>query len=156
MNPHTGESALHIDVTSFVSDCAMADLHPRTGGMQGELLTLARHTLVKTFVVAAVALVLLFVWYASDLLLLAFASILFSILLRRLSRMMREVTGLGLGRSLILVLLSLLVILGLIGWFVHGSVAVEATELMKQLPVALENARARLEVPSGRNRRLDR
>jgi predicted PurR-regulated permease PerM len=55
--------------------------------------------------VAGMALVLVFVWYAADLLLLVFAGILVSILLRGLSRFVTQKTGLG--RGLLLALISL-------------------------------------------------
>lgn len=51
---------------------------------------LARRALVVTCVVAAVALVLSLVWYAADLLLLVFAGVLVSVLLRGLSRALRN------------------------------------------------------------------
>lgn len=106
---------------------------------------LARRALVVTCVVVAVMLVLTLVWYAADLLLLVFAGVLISILLRRFSHAVRDKTGLGRGLSLTIVTLALLVIIGLVGWFIAGRVGSQASELTQKLPVALETLRARLE-----------
>ncbi len=112
---------------------------------KGNPLALARHALVVTCVVAAVALVLLLVWYAADLLLLVFAAVLVSVLLRGLSRALRNRTGLGRGWSLAIVVLALTVVIALTAWLVAGRVGEQARELTETLPRAVENLSGRLQ-----------
>jgi hypothetical protein len=58
-------------------------------------LAFAHRVLIATCIVAGMALVLVFVWYAADLLLLVFAGILVSILLRGFSRFVTQKNGPG-------------------------------------------------------------
>jgi predicted PurR-regulated permease PerM len=77
-----------------------------------------RHVFVGSIVVASVAFVLLFVWYAADLLLLVFAGLLISILLRRFSELLRRRIPMPAGVSLALASLLLAGFTGIGFWVV--------------------------------------
>ena len=94
-----------------------------------------------TLVVASVLLVLLFVWYAADLLMLVFAGVLVSILLRGFSGRLHHKTDLGRGLSLAIVSLALGVLIIVVVWLVTGRIGTQVTELRQQLPVAVENVK---------------
>ncbi|HEX2271196.1 MAG TPA: hypothetical protein VHH35_16745, partial [Pyrinomonadaceae bacterium] len=81
----------------------------RDEGVKRESVSLefARRVLIATLVVASVVLVLYFVWYAADLLMLVFAGVLVSILLRGFTRFLARKTGMGRGISLGIVSLAL-------------------------------------------------
>ena len=108
---------------------------------EGESLTFARRVLVATLVVASVMLVLLFVWYAADLLMLVFAGVLVSILLRGFSGWLRQKTGIGRGLSLAIVALALGILIIVVVWLVTGRIGEQVSELRQQLPVAVENVK---------------
>ena len=105
----------------------------------------AHRVLVATCIVAGVALVLVGVWYAADLLLLVFAGILVSILLRGFSQLLTRKTGLGHGLSLALVSLTLLALIAAGVWLIGGSVGAQISELQQQLPRAVESLRRLIE-----------
>jgi predicted PurR-regulated permease PerM len=105
----------------------------------------ARRTLASTGVVAAVVILLLFVWYARDVLLLAFAGILVGVFLRRLATWVSDRTPLSPRWSLVVVVLALLG--SFVGTFaLRGeSIAAEVRTLRDQLPEAAEQLQDRLE-----------
>ncbi|MCA1628612.1 MAG: hypothetical protein LC742_11710, partial [Acidobacteria bacterium] len=74
--------------------------------------TLAHRALIVTGVVVAVLLVLFLLWYAVDVLLLAFAGILLAVFLRGLSDKLGERTGLSENWTLAVVILSLVALIG--------------------------------------------
>lgn len=104
---------------------------------------LARQVLIATCVVSSIVLVLVLVLYASDLLMLMFAGVLLSILLRRFSALVRG-TGLGQGLSLTIVTLVLFGLVAVFFWLVADRIAVQGTELVDRLRTALESVRSRL------------
>jgi predicted PurR-regulated permease PerM len=106
---------------------------------QSKSLAFGHRVLIATCVVAGVALVLMFVWYAADLLMLVFASVLFSILLRGLSRFLMRKTGAGHGLSLAIVSFTLLGVLAGGVSLIGGSLASQISELQQQLPRAFES-----------------
>jgi predicted PurR-regulated permease PerM len=108
-------------------------------------LAFAHRVLIATCIVAGMALVLVFVWYAADLLLLVFAGILVSILLRGFSRFVTQRTGLGRGLSLALISLALLALIVASVWLIGGSVGSQISELQQQLPRAVESLRRLVE-----------
>ena len=119
-----------------------SELNPRgetESGRGSESLQFARSVLVATLVVASVALVLLFVWYAADLLMLVFAGLLVSILLRGFTRFLSEKTGMGHGLSLAAVVLSLVALAVVGAWLVTGRIGAQMSELRQQLPQAVQN-----------------
>lgn len=105
---------------------------------------LARQTLVVVGVVVAVLLLLLLVWYAADLLLLVFAGILVSILLRRVSAPLRRWAHLEHGAALGLATFTLLGIMTLLTWFVAGRIDTQVNELTERLPMAVAQISTRL------------
>lgn len=105
----------------------------------------ARQVLIAACVVAAVSLVLALVWYAANLLLLLFAGILVSILLRRFRGFIRNTTGLGEGLSLAIVALIVFAAIAAVGWMVADRMSSQAAEFIDRLQTALPAVRARLE-----------
>src|SRR5688572_4605041 len=97
-------------------------------------LAFARRVLIATLVVASVLSVLYFAWYAADLLMLVFAGVLVSILLRGFSRILMRATGLGHGPSLALVALGLIALVAAGAWMVTGRLGSQMSELQRQLP----------------------
>ncbi len=106
---------------------------------ENKYFAFARYMLIATLVVAGVTLLLLFVWYAADLLLLVFAGVLISILLRGFSRFVSEKTGIGRGFSLALVALALLVFIAAIVWLAAARIGSQIGELQQTLPQAVES-----------------
>jgi predicted PurR-regulated permease PerM len=113
----------------------------REAEVDGESATLAfaRRVCVATCVVASVALVLYFVWYASDLLMLVFAGVLVSILLRGFSRFLTQKTGLGHGVSLGFISLALVALIAAGVWLIPERIGSQMSELRQQLPIAVES-----------------
>jgi hypothetical protein len=104
-------------------------------------LAFAHRVLIATCIVAGVVLGLVFVWYAADLLMLVFAGILVSILLRGFSQFLTRNTGLGYGLSLALISLMLLALIAAGVWLIGDSVGSQISEIQQQLPRAVENLR---------------
>ena len=77
-------------------------------------------------------------WYAADLLMLVFAGVLVSILLRGFTGLVQK-TGMGRGLSLALVSLVLVAFFVVGVWLVTGRIGAQMIELRQQLPVAVEN-----------------
>ncbi|HVF50791.1 MAG TPA: AI-2E family transporter, partial [Pyrinomonadaceae bacterium] len=94
---------------------------------------------IAALVVASVALLLLFVWYAADLLMLVFAGVLVSILLRGFTRALSRKTGMGRGLSLATVALALVALVVAAAWLVTWRIGAQMSELRQQLPLAAEN-----------------
>lgn len=105
---------------------------------ENESLKFAR-VLVATLVVASVALLLIFVWYAADLLMLVFAGVLVSILLRGFSQFVSDKTGIGGGLSLAIVALALVALIVVGVWLVTGRIGAQMSTLRQQLPQAVAN-----------------
>lgn len=105
----------------------------------------ARRALASTGVAAAVVVLLLFVWYARDVLLLAFAGILVGVFLRRLATWVSDRTPLSPRWALVVVVLALLG--SFVGTFaIRGeSIAAEVRTLRDRLPEAAEQLQNRLE-----------
>jgi predicted PurR-regulated permease PerM len=101
--------------------------------------------LVAAGVTAAVAVVLLFLWYARDVLLLAFAGVLLAVFLRRLATWVSDHTPLSPRWALVLVVLAITG--GLVGafWLRGPAIAAEVRTLREQLPQAAEQLQQRLE-----------
>jgi predicted PurR-regulated permease PerM len=116
----------------------------------------ARHVLIATSVVASVVLVLALVWYAANLLMLLFAGILVSILLRRVRGVIRNATGFGEGQSLAVVTILLFATIAVVGWLVADRIASQAAEFMDRLRTAVPAVRARLEGYEWAQQAIDR
>ena len=104
----------------------------------------ARRALVAAIIAAGVGVVVLLLWYAVDVLLLVFAGVLFGVLLRGVTRMLKRLTKLSHGWSLAVVLITLLVVTGLTGWLLAERIAEQSSALAEALPRALEASTARL------------
>ena len=104
-------------------------------------LAFAHRVLIATCTVVSVLAALLFIWYAADLLMLVFASVLVSILLRALTEFITRKTGMAHGLALILVSLGLVVLLAITTWLVAGRIGTQVAELRLQLPEAMQNVR---------------
>ena len=115
------------------------------GARENKHFAFARYVLIATLIVAGVAGVLLFVWYAADLLLLVFAGVLVSILLRGLSRFLRRKTNLNRGVALATVSLALLVLIAAGAYLIAGRINSQMSELQQRLPQAIENVSRQVE-----------
>jgi predicted PurR-regulated permease PerM len=116
----------------------------RAGRARTDGFAFARRVLVAVAVIVFVGLLLALVWYAADLLMLVFAGVLVSILLRRLTSLVRRVTKLGHSLSLALVIVALAGVIAAFGWVVADRLATEASELIDQLRAAVDTVRERL------------
>jgi predicted PurR-regulated permease PerM len=109
-------------------------------------LTFARRTLTAASIVASLALFLAFLWFAADLLLLVFAAVLFSILLRGSSRLARRYIPMSRGAALLAVSLALLAMTFGLVWLVAGQVGAQLGEMQQELPQAVEQLKKRIEI----------
>lgn len=100
--------------------------------------------LVGVGVAAAVVVLVLFVWYARDVLLLAFAGVLFGIFLRRLATWVSRHSPLGPSWALTLVALALVGSFVGVFWARGPGIAAEVRTLREQLPEAAKSLEARL------------
>ena len=119
------------------------DAPDRRGG--AEPPSAGQRALAAFGVAATVAVLLLFVWYARDVLLLAFAGVLVGVFLRRLATWVSDRTPFSPRWALTIVALALLG--GLVGAFLlrGPSIAAEVRTLRERLPEAAEQLRERLE-----------
>ena len=101
----------------------------------------ARQTFTATAIVFSVALLLLFVWFAADLLLLLFAGLLVSILLCGLSRAIREYIRIPRAASVTLAATGLIAFVAISAWMIVGQIGGQASELAEKLPQAIEALR---------------
>jgi predicted PurR-regulated permease PerM len=107
-------------------------------------LAFAQRVLVATCVVVSVLVVLIFIWYAADLFMLVFASLLVSILLRAFTEFVTRKTGMPRGFALILISVGLVVLIAITAWLVTGRIGTQVAELRLQLPQAVQNVRGYL------------
>jgi predicted PurR-regulated permease PerM len=112
-----------------------------TRAKPSESLAFARRVLIAALVVVSVLLVLLLVWYAADLLMLVFAGVLISILLRSFSEFLTTRTRLSHGLALAIVALALVVFIAATAWLVTGRIAAQLNELRLLLPQAVQNVK---------------
>src|SRR5215475_15094045 len=106
---------------------------------EGAPLSFARRALIAALVATGVLLGVLFVWYTADLLMLVFAGILVSVLLRGFSRLLRRKTGIGRGPSLAIVTLVIVAFIAAGAWLITGRIGSQLGELWRKLPLAVEN-----------------
>ncbi|HEX5885900.1 MAG TPA: AI-2E family transporter [Pyrinomonadaceae bacterium] len=104
-----------------------------------ESLAFARRVLIATLVVVSVMLVLLLIWYAADLLMLVFAAVLISILLRSLTDFLTSRTQISHGLALAIVSLALVVSIAVTAWLVTGRIGAQLNQLRVLLPQAFQN-----------------
>lgn len=97
---------------------------------------------MRVGIIAAIVLILLLMWYAVNVLLLIFAGILLSVFLRGLSDAVSRFTGLPPGWSLAAVILTILLTVGGLTWWLAPSVAEQAAELRRSLPESIKQGEA--------------
>lgn len=105
------------------------------------LFDFALRVLIATLVVVSVLLILLLIWYAADLLMLVFAAVLISILLRTFSEFLVQKTRLSHGLALAIVAIALLVLMVGSAWLVTGRLATQMQQFRMLLPQAVQNVR---------------
>ncbi len=104
----------------------------------------SRTTLTAIGATAAVVVLLLFLWYARDVFLLAFAGILVAIFLRRLATMVSDRTPLSPTWALPLVVLTLLTLFVGAFWLQGPAIAEEVRTLRDELPKAVTQLQSQL------------
>ena len=102
-------------------------------------------TLAHAGVVAALLVALLVIWFARDVLLLAFAGVLLAVFLRTVTRWVHERTGLLTGVALGLIVVLLVGSLGVIFWARGPAIATEFESLRADIPRAATAVKARLQ-----------
>jgi predicted PurR-regulated permease PerM len=103
-----------------------------------DLLDLAKRAAVVWAVGLLIILLIVGVGYAVDVLLLAFAGVLFAILLRGLSDFLSTHTGMGEKWSLAATVLLLMVLVTVGAWLLIPSIAEQTDELRQTLPKSVE------------------
>lgn len=102
-------------------------------------------TLAHAGVVAALLVALLVIWFARDVLLLAFAGVLLAVFLRTVTRWVHERTGLPTSVALGLVVVLLVGSFGVIFWARGPAIASEFDALRDDIPRAAAAVKARLQ-----------
>lgn len=103
-----------------------------------------RRAAAVTALVAAVGILLFFLWKAVEVLLLVFAGILLAVLLHGLARRLSEYAPLSYGWSLALTCASLAGLLALAIWLVAPQVSAQIGELREVLPASLDRLEEQL------------
>jgi predicted PurR-regulated permease PerM len=101
---------------------------------QAERKDTAQHALVYVGVAVTVVIVLVLLWYAIDVVLLAFIGVLFAILLRAPADWLVERFGLGERTALLIVGCVLLAVLALGGIYFGRGIASQALALVDRIP----------------------
>lgn len=110
-----------------------------------------RRVLTVVAIVTVVTLVVLLAWQAVSVLLTLFAAVLVAVLLRGASDWLAARTGLGPGYALAVVAVGVSLLAALTVGLTAASVSQQFSELIDQLPQAVEQVRGRLEAnPLGR------
>ncbi|HEX6529380.1 MAG TPA: AI-2E family transporter [Burkholderiales bacterium] len=111
---------------------------------QAERKDTAQHALVYVGVAVAVAVVLVLLWYAIDVVLLAFVGVLFAILLRAPADWLSGRFGWSEGRSLALVAGALVLLLAVGAVFFGRGIAVQALALIDRIPEIVQGFKDQL------------
>ncbi len=98
--------------------------------------------LTRVGIITALVLILLLMWYAVNVLLLIFAGILLAVFLRGLSDAVSRYTKLPEGWSLAAVILTILLAVGGLTWWLAPQVAEQAVELRRALPESIKQGEA--------------
>ncbi len=102
------------------------------------------YMLIAVSILAAVALIILLLQLAVDVLLLLFAGLLVAIFLRTISDWVSEHTPLSPGWALFAVVLVLLALAAGGGWLFAPRISVQVDQLTTQLPKAVDRLRQQL------------
>lgn len=92
-----------------------------------------------------IGLVFAFIWYAWELVLLAFAGFLLAIILRTFSNWIAKPTGLGPHASYAVTICGLLILFGLGAWLMIPDIIKQGTQIAKIIPASLAAAKEHLE-----------
>lgn len=111
---------------------------------QAERKDTAQHALVYVGIAVGIVILLLLLWYAIDVVLLAFIGVLLAVLLRSPADWLSSRTGWSEGWSLALVIVVLATLLATAGFSFGRAVAQQSGQLSEQLPQVLEKARERI------------
>ena len=111
---------------------------------QAERKDTAQHALVYVGIAVAVAVALVLLWYAIDVVLLAFIGVLFAILLRAPADWLAARFGWSEGRSLALVAGMLIALLAAGAVFFGRGIAVQALALIDRIPEIVESFKDQL------------
>ena len=112
---------------------------------QPERKDTAQRALVYVGVAVAVAILLVLIWYAVDVVLLAFIGVLLAILLRAPADWLAQRTGMREGLALALVGLTLLALAAGLAVLFGRGVAVEALQLVERLPEIVQTMKDRVQ-----------
>jgi predicted PurR-regulated permease PerM len=123
----------------------MAATSPSTRRAASQASSLARRALVVSSIAIACTLAALLLWYSLRVLLLIFAGILASILLRALADTAANLTHLSHRWSLAIVMVALIAAFGVVGWLTVPSLLEELGQVGPQLSTALEQLRNHLQ-----------
>src|ERR687897_1491296 len=104
----------------------------------------AQHALVYVGIAVTVVIVLVLLWYAIDVVLLAFVGVLLAILLRAPADWLAERTGLRAGWSLALVGVVALALLVALGALFGRGVVSQALQLVDRLPEIVQTIKEQL------------
>ena len=104
----------------------------------------AQHALVYVGIAVAVVVILVLLWYAIDVVLLAFLGVLFAILLRAPADWLSERFGWPEGRALALVGAVFLVVAVAIGVLFGRGMAVQALTLVDRIPEIVQSSKEQL------------
>jgi predicted PurR-regulated permease PerM len=100
--------------------------------------------LIVVAIVTAVLLLLTFLWYAIDVVLLAFTGLLLAVLLRDLTILLHKHTPLSEGWALTVVVLAIIGLIGSGVWFLGPQVAVQFDEFVTRVPEAAQQVAERI------------
>jgi predicted PurR-regulated permease PerM len=92
-----------------------------------------------------IGVILLFLWVTIRIVLVICAGILLAVFLRGVAVMLHRRTGLGIGPSVVAVIVGIVVVVGAIGWFFAARIDAQMTVLSTQLPAAIHHWRTMLE-----------
>ena len=98
----------------------------------------ARRVLILVGIVTAVALLLLLLWQATEVILLVFAGLLVALFLRGISDWINRHTPLSENWALTVVLLLIVGVIALLGWLLLPSLQTQYYEISEQLPQAID------------------
>lgn len=127
-----------------VTDRRAAGNLPAAVALAWSLGPTARRTLVTVGVTAAVVVLLLFLWYARHVLLLAFGGALLAVFLRSMAIWVGDRTRLRPAISLALVVIAITGALVAAFWLAGPDIAEQGRVLRERLPVAFEQLQRRM------------
>ncbi len=127
------------------------ETHQITQESEHEPRTIHRDFIQKILIIIFFALILVVLWQGAEVILLIFAGSLLAIFFRSLSETLSKYTPLSHSLALTVVLLLIVGLFTLGGWFLAPSVQTQFSELTDQLPAVYQQAQKQLsQYPLGR------